>query len=220
MALLGAHGVVKTMTLCRLGHPLGGFTIGAHEHRTRPLLRNPVRQQQRTADDLGLRSGHGLLQSGHAMQVGIHADHGIEQTRQKRAHDALADGFAWMERNILAHVGQVRRYQGEVAHAQIAGRTGRQQQFNEFLVRLVQAAQQDGTFGHASSHIDRQRQPQFAVRKSVALHGPQCQTGCHRQALGSTLLVVKIQQAALGRFGRNHVQNSTKTRGTSSAVPM
>jgi hypothetical protein len=50
--------------------------------------------------------------------------------------------------DVLAHVGQVRRHQREVAHAQGARGAGGQQQFDQLVVGLVQAAQQHGARGH------------------------------------------------------------------------
>jgi hypothetical protein len=97
-----------------------------------------------------VRCGHGLVQGGHAVQVRVHGDHGVEQAGQEGADDALADRLAGVEGDVLAHIGQVRRHQREVAHAQAARGAGGQQQFDELVVGLVQAAQQHGARGQAA----------------------------------------------------------------------
>ena len=124
VAFLGAHGVIQAVAGGGLGHPLGGFAVGADEQCAGALLHDPVGQQRGTAEHHGLRGRHGLVQRSHAVQVRVHRHHGVEQAGQEGADDALADRLARVKGNVLAHRGQVRRHQGEVAHAQAARGAG------------------------------------------------------------------------------------------------
>ena len=72
------------------------------------------------------------------MQVRVHRDHGVEQSGQELAHDLLADGFAGVEGDVLPHIGHVRGHQRQVLRAQCSRGAGRQQEFNQFVVGLVQ----------------------------------------------------------------------------------
>ena len=209
MALFGAHGMLQPVALCGLGHPLGRFAIRAHQQRARALLHDPVGQQRCTADHHGLGCGYSLGQRGNAVQVRIDGDHSVKQAGQERADDALAHGFAGMESDVLAHVSQVRRHQREVAHAQGTRGAGGQQQFNQLVVGLVEAAQQHGAHGQLARPVHRQSQFELAIRKAMALHGPQGQAAGGGQALGSRAFVVEVQQTGLGCRQSGHVQNST-----------
>ncbi|MCY1549699.1 hypothetical protein D9M68_858810 [compost metagenome] len=145
------------------------------------------------------------------MQVRVHRDHGVKQTGQEAADDALAHRFAGVERDVLPHVGQVWRHQREVHGAELVRGARDQQDFNQLLVRLVQAAPEHHTRWQALG----QSQAQLAVRKAVALNDGQRQTRRSGNRLGDGLLIVKTQQAASRKVGGH--QNSTNTWGTWSA---
>lgn len=152
------------------------------------------------------------------MQVRVHRDHGIEQPCQEPAHHLLAHGLTGVEGDVLPHIGQVRRHQREVLHAEVAGRTCGQQQLHQFFIGLVQATQQHGVpWQAASGLVHRQAQLEFAIGETMAFDGLGRQTGGLCQAQRRCGFVVEIQHARGFRCG--HGQNSTNTRGTSSAVP-
>ncbi len=76
---------------------------------------------------------------------------------------------------------------------------------------MVQRAQQHRVGGQGIG----QAQPDFAIGEAVALHLRGCQAGGLGQARRGRLFIVEIQQG-----GRGAHQNSTKTCGTASALPM
>jgi len=158
----------------------------------------------------GLAHRHRLLQRGHAVQVRVYRDEGIEQAGQKVAHDALAHGLTGRKGHVLAHVGQVGRHQREVASPQGAGRARGQQQLHQFFVGRLQAAPQR----HALGQAGRQAQLELAIGEAVARDGGERQAPGLGGALGDLGLVVEGQQEI------GHAQNSTNTWGTSLATPM
>jgi len=158
---------------------------------------------------------HSLLQRGHPVQVRVHGDEGVEQIGQKSADDALADRLAGVEGHVLPHVGQVGRDQREVPRAQRARGARRQQQFDQLLVGLLQAAPDH----HPRRQKVGQAQAQFAIRETMALQHRQRQTHGLGRAEGHHLFIVETQQRRIGaREGHAH-QNSTNTCGTWPGSP-
>jgi len=110
---------------------------------------------------------------------------------------ALAHGFARVEGNVLAHVGEVRRHQREVAHTQAARGAGGQQQFDELVVGLVQAAQQHGALGQAPCAVHGQRELELPIGEAVALDFPRAEAAGRSQGRGGGTFIGKVQQASL-----------------------
>jgi len=107
------------------------------------------------------------------VQVRVDGHQPVDETGQEAAHDGLADRLAGVEGVVLSHVAQVRRQQ---RHRACPGRTQglhRQQQFDQLVVRAVEAAQQHHLGGDRRRHGD----PGLTVRKTMHLHqrglGPQ-----------------------------------------------
>ena len=220
VSLLGAHGVLQDVARGGLGHPLGGFAVGAHQKRAGALLHDPVGQQRRAAQGHGARGGHGIAKRGDPVQVRVHGDHGVEQAGEKGADDSLAHGLARVEGDVLAHIGQVGRHQRELAHAQAARTARGEQQLDEFFIGLVQAAQQHGACGQLARGVHGQGELELAIWEAVARDLQRRKAAGGGQAGGGGAFAVEVQQAGRGGVGRGHAQNSTNTWGTSSALPM
>ena len=134
------HRVVQLVGLCGHRDPLRGFFVWPHQQGVGALAVHKVGQQWRGGQRECLCRRYGLLQSGDAVQVGVHRDDRIEQVGQEVPHDLLADGLTRLERDVLAHVGQVGRDQAHTGGAQLARGVGREQQGQGLGVRVVQAA--------------------------------------------------------------------------------
>ena len=119
------------------------------------------------------------------MQVRVHGDDAVEALRQQLADHALADGFTRRERDVLAHVAQVR---GDQRHAGCAERSrggGREHQLDELLVGAVEAAADR----HRRRQVRRQREPGLAVGEAMHFDDPagQARRGRQRRRLGRVL---------------------------------
>ena len=141
MAQLAAHRVLQAMARCGLGHPLCRFFVRSHQQRGAVVCGDQVRQERRAAQHQGVAGGQRFVQGGDAVQMGIDCDDSVKQCCQELAHDTLTDGFAWLERDVLAHIRQIRRQQRQVLCTQAARGLGYQQQFKQFFVRLGQASE-------------------------------------------------------------------------------
>jgi hypothetical protein len=131
------------------------------------------------------------------VQVWIDRDHGIEQSGQETPDDPLAHGFARCKSHVLAHIREIGRHQTQVFGTQRTRGLRRQQQLDQFIVRLVQGAQQHDTRGQFCA----QAKAGFSIRKSMALHGHRLQPCSGAQAKRGIPLVVKIQQHASALHG-------------------
>ena len=78
-----------------------------------------------------------------AVQVGIDRDHGIEGLRQQGTDNALTHRLTGVKGDVLTHVGQVGCDQSELPGAIVACAAGGQQQFDELVVGVVEAAAED-----------------------------------------------------------------------------
>ncbi len=154
-----------------------------------------VGEQAGTRQRERMRHRNRLGEAGDAVQVGVDGDHAVEQSGEELADDALADHLARVEGLVLAHVGQVRRHQGEMARAATPGAARDQQQLEQLFVGTMQAAEQH----HIGRQLGRQAQAQLVVGEAVALdlrHLQSCRT---RETRGFLALIVEMQQQ--GVFG-------------------
>ena len=188
MAHLAADGAVVADALGGLADPLAGLLVGTQQQGARALARDPVGQRRRTADPDRVRDRNRLAQRRDPVQVRVDRDHGIEQLGQEGADDALADHLARRKRHVLPHIGQIGRDQRQVARAELACAARHQQQLDQLLVGLLQAAQQHDALGQ----LRRQLELELAVRKAVPQHGNRGQAGFSGQARGHHGLVFEI----------------------------
>ena len=183
VALFDTGRVVPAPRPCGTRHPLQRLFVRPQQQRRRVVLGNQVGQQRRATEHHGgtfIAQRHGLKQGGHAVQVGVHRQHGVEQLGQETTHHTLADHFARVKRDVLPHVAQVRRDQSQPHRAQATCAARNQQQLDQFFIGLVQAAPHH----HTRRQFGRQAQAKLAVWKAVALHHMQAQPGCGGGALG------------------------------------
>ena len=140
----------------------------------------------------------------------VHGDHGIDHSTQKRPDDPLAHRFPGLKSDVLAHVCEVRRDQGERLNPERARGLGGKQQLNELFVGLVQAAQQHGARRQAAGSVHWQAQLDLSIREAVAFDRQGPQTGGSGQAPCAFGFVGKVKQAGSGFCGTGHVQFSSR----------
>jgi hypothetical protein len=148
--------------------------------------------------------------------VRIDGDDGVEGLPQQGAEVTLADDFAGMERDVLAHVGEIRRDQRQLSRAQLARRRRREQQLDELVVGPLQAAQHDD----ARRQCGRQRELRFAVGEAVARDHVQRPAELARQRVGEAVLVVEGEQHGQRAAHHDGPVSATNSRGGSPAAPM
>ena len=167
-----------------------------------PLGDQPCQRRCRAQRD-GIFQRHGILQGGDAVQVRVDGDQPVELAGQQLAKHPLADYFTGIEGDVLAHVGQIRRDQDQSPGAQSARLAGDQEQLDQLLVGMVEAAVDHQLLGDGLAFAQWQTQAQFVIGKTVALD---CRGGQPRgfgQPQGGGALVIEIQQLALHRHSRN-----------------
>ena len=190
MPLLVADRVVQALRQRGGAHPLARFFVGRQQQCARHLPRDVGAKQQRGGQGHAAAAGHDLVQRGHAVQVRVDRDHGVEGAGQQPPQVALADHLARCEGHVLAHVGQVGADQREVRGAEFARAGGGQQQRQQLLVGLLQAAQEH----RAWRQLGRQSQPRLAVRKAVLAHPRQRHAQGSRQRAGQRAFILPGQQ--------------------------
>ena len=195
-ALLDAPAVIGRRRARPRGFadPLCGLFIRPEQQRLAHVSSHPRADQRRGRQRDGFASGHHLVQRGDAVQVRIDRHHGIKAARQQAADVALADRLAGRERDVLPHVGEIRARQQQALRTQLAGGRRGDQQLDQLLVGLMQAAQQH----HARGQRGGQAQLQFAVGEAVSLDQRQRHVQRTRQRCGHLALVVEGQHAAGG----------------------
>ena len=100
---------------------------------------------------------------GNAVQMSIHCNHCIKILGQALAYDLLADHLARMKSLVLAHVTQIGRDQCDVRNAHGSRALCCQDEFDQFLIGMIQAAAKHDTWGQ----MCRQAKLAFSVRKMM-----------------------------------------------------
>jgi hypothetical protein len=190
MAQLAAHRMFESVRLGGRDQPLFGFFVGRDQDRALAVLRGQITEQGRGRErDRGM-GGDGFMQGGDPVQMRIDRHHGIEQIGQKGTDDALAHGFAGMKRDVLAHVGQIGRDQGQIPCAELACGARGQQQFDELVVGPIERAQDDDPAGQ----MRRQAQLGLAVGKTMAFDEMQFGVAGRGQPFGGGAFVFECEQ--------------------------
>ena len=132
----------------------------------------------------------------------VDRDDRVEVVGQQPADDPLADRFAGRELDVLPHVAQVRRDQRNGARAVLPRRRGREQQLDELVVGMVEAA----TDRDVGGQRDGNRDAALAIRKAVDGNPFAGDREVRGEALRRRHVVVEAQDGACGGQARVHAR--------------
>ena len=117
-ARLLRHRVIQAQPAREIAHPGPGFLVGADYHGCRIECRCAQRVAiAGMADRLSASMPGKTPECRGAMQVRLDCHDTVKGSRKHLADDALADRFAGMECGVLAHIGEIGRYQHQPSGA-------------------------------------------------------------------------------------------------------
>jgi len=129
-----------------------------------------------------------LIQGCSAVQMRLYRDDTVEGAHEEIANGALTDGFARVERGVLAHVAEIRRNQHQPSGSSTTRCFRREQKCDQLFVRIIERTANDGRRcgrpdGNAQLSVGKSMQGNFMPGNAKPLCELSANAGGGRQPL-------------------------------------